>query len=73
MDDFWSQTSPVCENVPGNELHFAYNPTHAQPSYMPGLHPSAFSMVQQANGGTGVSNGRPANTVPISGASNARC
>ena len=55
MDDFWDQTSPVCDNVPGQDLHFGYNPVHAPPSYMSG-HLSAFSMVNGTGPGA-ASNG----------------
>lgn len=49
MDEFWPQTSPVCESVPPHDgLHFAYSQVQPPPSYM--SHNSAFSMVATTNG-----------------------
>lgn len=58
MDDFWGQTSPVCDNalVPVTDagLHFGYNQVHAAPSYMTGHHLSAFSMVANGTASNGI-------------------
>lgn len=69
MDEFWPQTSPVCDSVPTNDggLHFGYNQVHAPPSYL--SHTSAFSMVANTNGTLAVTAAPASNGPTVSSVS----